>query len=84
MTRLQEPNRKAWLWLLNEGGRHTAAEVAQSQDWHVDHAMAQLFSMHRHKLIEKFPPAQGSRRQRYGVTGTCEVPCGITIAEVQA
>ena len=81
---LQEPNKELWLWMLNEGGRYTAAEVAKKQEIGVELAMQRLFSMQRRRLIDKFPPAPGSRRQRYGITGMCEVPCGMTIAEVQA
>jgi hypothetical protein len=82
--KIQNANRELWLWLFREGGRYTAAEVAKQQDISTSLAIQRLFSMQRRKLIQKFPPAPGSRRQRYGVTGLCEVPCGMTIAEVQA
>jgi hypothetical protein len=84
MTCLQDPSRGLWLWLFNEGGRYTAQEIAVQQDWSVEYAIDRLFSMSSRGQIQKFPPAEGSRRQRYGVTGTCRVPSGMTVAEVQA
>lgn len=84
MADMQRPGRSVWLWLFREGGRYTAAEIAKQFGWHVDYALACLFSMQRHNMIQKFPPAEGSRRQRYGVTGTCRVPQGLCVAEVQA
>lgn len=81
---LQDPSRGLWLWLFNEGGRYTAHEIAVSQDWAVEYALERVFAMSRRGQIHKFPPAEGSRRQRYGVTGTCKVPTGMTVAEVQA
>jgi hypothetical protein len=83
MTQLQTSNRKLWLWLFHEGGRYTAHEVAAHMDWCSEFAVQQLFSMQRRQLIAKFPPAKGSRRKRYGVTGTCQVPTGFSVAEVQ-
>jgi hypothetical protein len=83
-VKIQDQNRDLWLWLFNEGGRYTAAEIAKAHDISASLAMQRLYSMQRRDLIAKFPPAAGSRRQRYGITGLCEVPCGMTIAEVQA
>lgn len=79
-----EENRDFWLWLFNEGGRYTANEIAAKHGWTVDKALERLFSMSSRGQIHKFPPEPGDRRQRYGVTGTCRVPTGMTVAEVQA
>jgi len=84
MTCLTEPSRDMWLWLFNQGGRYTANEVAAHFNWSVEYAVDRLFSMAGRGQLEKFPPAPGSRRQRYGVTGTCRVPTGMTVGEVQA
>lgn len=81
---LQDPSRGLWLWLFNEGGRYTAQEIAAKHGWSSDYAIARLFALSSRGQIQKFPPAEGSRRQRYGVTGLCKVPTGMTVAEVQA
>lgn len=81
--KIQDANKSLWLWLFAQGGRHTAAEIAKAHGIGVELAMQRVYSMQRRNLIQKFPPAPGSGRQQYGVTGLCEVPCGMTIAEVQ-
>ena len=77
-----KPTRDVWLWLMQSGGRYTAHEVAQHFGWDYNYAIQRLFTMHAGNLIEKFPPESG-RRQRYGVTGLCNVPQGLRVAEVQ-
>ena len=84
MARLNDDTRYLWQWMFQEGGRYTAHEIAKRMQWHTDYAMERIYSMFRNELVEKFPPAAGSRRQRYGITGTCAVPTGMRIAEVQA
>jgi hypothetical protein len=84
MATMQASTKALWMWLKDEGGRYTAAEVAEHFEWHVDYAIACLYSMRRHKMIAVFSPLEGSRRQRYGVTGMCHVPQGLTVAEAQA
>lgn len=80
---MQQNNRELWMWLFNEGGKYTAAEIAEHYGWHVDYAVKVIYSMHRNHLVEKFPPEKNNRRQRYGITGTCQVPQGMRLAEVQ-
>ncbi len=80
---MQEFNKKLWMLLFNEGGKFTANELAVRLDVHVDYMMDQLNSMHRGRLIEKFAPEKGSRRLRYGITGTCQAPRGMCLAELQ-
>lgn len=78
-----KPTRDVWLWLMQSGGRYTAHEVAEHFGWDSDYAVERLFTMARDNLIEKFPPEPGQRRKRYGVTGLCNVPQGLRVAEVQ-
>ena len=80
---MQQTNRNLWLMLFNEGGRYTAAELADRLSVHTDYMVEQLNSLHRARLIEKFQPEVGQRRLRYGITGSCSIPRGMTLAEVQ-
>lgn len=85
MTKMQEPNRALWLWLFSEGGRYSVVEIAQKFEWSVDYATMQIYSMLRQKRVQKFSEKPNNRlRVKFGVTGLCQVPTGMTLAEVQA
>lgn len=85
MTKMQEPNRALWLWLFNEGGRYSVVEIAEKFDWSVDYATMQIYAMARSNRVQKFKEKLNNRiRLKFGVTGLCEVPFGMTLAEVQA
>lgn len=75
--------RSIWLWLLNEGGYWTANEIARRTDNTVDDVFDCLVGMARRGLIKKEKSAQ-HRWLVYGVDGTCLVPCGLSLGEVQA
>lgn len=80
-----EFTRTIWLWLLNEGGFWTAAEIARKTEKEVDEVFNCLTAMSRsdRNLVKK-QQSPHSRRLVYGVDGTCLVPCGLALAEVQA
>lgn len=82
--KLSDPSRSLWLFLLHQGGQWTASEVARRNDISAAEAFQALTAMSRRNLVEKFEPAAGKFRLRYGVTGTCSVPSGFSVAEVQA
>jgi hypothetical protein len=85
MTRaLTPPKRRIWLWLCTEGGKWTARELAQRIGGDSQEIFRALHGMHVRNLVEQFEPDAGGRYKRYGVTGTCLVPIGLTVAEVQA
>ena len=84
MTKMQEPNRALWLWLFSEGGRYSVVEIAKKFEWSVDYATMQIYSMFRQNRVQKFSETSNNRlRVKFGVTGLCEVPSGLTLAEVQ-
>lgn len=84
MIQLKEPNRKLWLWLLYDGGAWTATDLASHMQQDRDETFWQLYAMAKRGLVEKLAPLAGSRANRFAVTGTCKVPYGIHVAEVQA
>lgn len=84
MPQMSESNKELWLWLLQAGGYWTAHDVArQTAREHMDVFHA-LHAMARRGLLVQIEPAKGSIRKRYGVTGMCLVPLGLTVAECQA
>ncbi len=82
--KLSDPNRALWLWLLQKGGAWTAHAVAHQLRLHASDVFWALTAMTRRGLVEKQSPEPGSRRLRYAVTGTCLVPNGLCVGEVQA
>jgi hypothetical protein len=83
LIQLQEPNRQLWLWLLYDGGEWTASDLAAHLQQDRDDTFWQLYAMAKRGLVDKLPPLEGSRANRFAVTGTCKVPYGIHVAEVQ-
>lgn len=84
MVKLQEANRKLWLWLMYDGGAWTNADLAAHLKRDAETLRQDLYVMAERSLIEKLPPLPGQRNLRYAVTGTCLVPYGLHLAEVQA
>lgn len=78
---LTDFNRTIWLILLQEGGYWTSAELATRAGFNPPAVYRALHDMLRRGLIAS--QDQG-RRKGYGVTGTCLVPLGLRVAEVQA
>lgn len=84
MLDLANPNRELWLWMFSDGGAWTAYDLARQlgrED--ITAVFDQLSGMARRGLVEKMKPTPDSRRLRYAVTGTCLVPHGMHVAEVQ-
>jgi hypothetical protein len=84
MPQIKESNRDLWVWLLNDGGAWTAHDIAKEVEREVDDVFNRLAAMAAKGFVVKLPPANGSRRLRYAVTGTCRIPFGMRVAEVQA
>jgi hypothetical protein len=82
--KISEPNRKLWLWLCDQGGTWTVQEILQRYGGDSGKVFRALHGMHRRELVAQFPPLPGQFRKRYGVTGTCLVPYGVSVAEAQA
>lgn len=82
--KISDKNRALWLWLCSRGGYWTAQEVAQHYGGDSVDIFRSLHSMHRRDLVAQFPPEEGGKRKRYGVTGTCLIPYGVCVAEAQA
>lgn len=79
---LSEFNRKIWLWLFNNGGYWTAEEVARRVGEDPYQVFKSLHAMARRGLVVKHK-SQFHKRLSYGIDGTCFVPKGMRIAEVQ-
>lgn len=80
MAHLRTDNRALWLWLFNDGGAWTADDLVRERGRGAALAAA---DMAQRGLLEKLEPIAGSARLRYAVTGTCLVPQGLHVAEVQ-
>ena len=83
MSALNPETRTLWLWLLDRGGKWTAQELVKVYGGDSLELFKRLHRMHRLELVEQFPPEQGSRLKRYGVTGTCYVPQRMCVGQVQ-
>jgi hypothetical protein len=79
---LGEANKALWLWLHKRGGYWTAEQMARATGYASQNIFRALFDMSRRNLIEQVDPIPGSRKKRYGVTDSCLVPLGLTVAEV--
>lgn len=86
MPRIAEDNRKLWLWLLADGRAWTARDLAIELGKLPEDVFWQLNQMAqpRRGLVQMMPAQPGDVRFRYAVTGTCRVPVGMHVAEVQA
>lgn len=84
MPRLSEPSRELWLFLLQDGGAWTVADLADATAGDPAQVFERVSRMSVCGLVEKLPPLEGNRRLRYAVTGLCAVPLGMRVAEVQA
>lgn len=82
--KLTDPSRDIWLWLFHDGGAWTASDIAQQMHRETDDVFWRLSGMERRGVVVKMAPSPGCRRLRYAVTGTCLVPNGMCVAEVQA
>lgn len=74
--------KEVWLYLLNEGGYWTARQLATNLKVDIDKILDALHGMERRNLVKKQHGIE-SRRLIYGIDGTCLVPCGLAVAEVQ-
>ena len=84
MPHITDDSKALWLYLFHAGGTWTARGVADAMDLDIDHVFNRLNSMARRGLLVKLPGTAANRRQRYTVMGTCQVPSGLCVAEVQA
>lgn len=79
----QDEAKNLWLWMLHTGGGKTISQIARQFEWSTEYTTERIFSMLRSNTVVKFPVELGERQRRYGVTGLCRVPQGMTLAEVQ-
>lgn len=82
---ISKPTKRLWLWLHSHPGLWTAQQVAQRTGVDSAEVFTALHEMSRpqRSLVQKADPELGERRMRYGVTHECQVPTGITLAELQ-
>ncbi len=83
MTAMLDETRELWLWLHQRGGKWTARQIAQHKGGDSQQIFRRLNAMCERQLVAKYPPESGDRYLRYAVTGTCLVPVGMCVAEVQ-
>lgn len=78
-------NKRLWLWLYARGGYWTVQQVAQRTGEDSDEVFAALIEMSRRRrgLVHQVRAEHGERRLRYGVTEECQIPSGLTVAELR-
>lgn len=79
---LSEFNKHIWFWLFSEGGYWTAEEVARRIGYEPQKVFRGLQAMCRNGTVAK-QRTTGTHKYSYGVDGTCLVPKGMRLAEVQ-
>jgi hypothetical protein len=80
---LNDKNREIWEWLFRTGGEWTAAEIGERLGVPSNDVFWGVSGMARRNLV-KIHPRPNERRLRYGVDGTCLIPQGMHLGEVQA
>lgn len=75
--------RSIWLHLLREGGRWSTAEIALALKLNPKRVMTILLNMVRTNAVQRWEKTPSPKsRVRYGVTSTCAIPQGVTLADV--
>ena len=82
MPNLSEKNREIWEYLFHDGRELTAAEISKRLDRPTEDVFWSLNGMARRCLVMSTRRST-DRRLRYSVNGTCLVPQGMRVAEVQ-
>lgn len=82
-----EPSRadvtaRIWLFLLKEGGRWVASDVAARTGESKNMVAWQLAAMDRYGQARKYPVPGKKRRFTYGVTGGCGIPRSVKLQEL--
>ncbi|MES2415117.1 MAG: hypothetical protein V4614_15025 [Pseudomonadota bacterium] len=83
MPTLNDTNKEIWQWLFQAGGSWTVSEIGASMGKPSDQVFTCVNAMMRRQLVNAHKDPKG-RRLRYGIDGTCLVPQGMRLAEVQA
>ena len=72
----------AWLFLLREGGRWTAVDIADELGDSNQEVMQMIAAMVSGGLVRRYEKQKPCAYLTYGVTAACKVPRGVTIAEL--
>jgi DNA-binding IclR family transcriptional regulator len=72
---------RAWLVMLKQGGRWTQAELGEETGMPGAALGVALNAMHTRGFAVRYSE-NGLRRYQYGVTPTCRVPQGVTVAQM--
>lgn len=83
MPFMTKDTRDLWLWLLNDGRAWSVADLARQRNLDPERTFVQLNRMAVNGHLQRMKLAKGGRYLRYAVTGTCKVPIGMSLAEVQ-
>lgn len=84
MSALHDEASAIWLWLLQHGGWWSAPELASLCGGDQALASRRLRIMEQGGMLQRRNPSGEHKRIRYGVTGTCRMPAGLTVGQVQA
>jgi len=71
-----------WLFLLKAGGRWASGDVTKGTGLNGVDVCWTLAAMVRNGTARKFDEPGLRRRFRYGVTGACKVPRGVSLQQV--
>ena len=78
-----EQTKAIWLWLLHEGGYWTAAEIASMMERSPADIYGCITRLETRGHIKKLK-TENCKKLAYGIDGTCNIPLGLCVAEVQA
>jgi hypothetical protein len=70
----REVTRPLWLYLLEEGGRWTASELARTLSFEINQACAALSQMHTRGMVKRHVPTEYGKTMAYEVDDSCRLP----------
>jgi hypothetical protein len=79
----REVTRPLWLYLLEEGGRWTASELARTLSFEINQACAALSQMHTRGMVKRHVPTEYGKTMAYEVDDSCRLPDNLTLADVR-
>lgn len=75
---------RIWLLMLKEGGRWSAAEIADKLNDHTLMVSQNVASMVEFGSVCRYEKTTAADRVRFGITPDCKIPRGVSISDILA